>query len=355
MSGACGTEEKTETRQIGRDRNAQGAGEESARPECGDFGVQGGSAQRADQLLTVMLRMGEAMIDCGAEILRVEDTLNRIGFAYGACSMNVFVITSSIVITMEYAPGLQRTQTKRIRGTVGNDMTELEALNELSREICAGQPPVEEFRRRLREVLPRENARISFLHDASYHALLRKRASLASKRCADAGMRAQGQVPGWQSQEPERENSRSGAGLYTRKWIVSLTGYVLAAGAFAVFFGGTALDGLMAAAAGALTWLFVETISPLCMNQIMAQLILSFLSGLTIALLTRLVPTAHMDKIMIGDIMLLVPGIMFTNAIRDMLLGDTLSGLLRFCEAVLLAGMMAMGFIAAIWLAGQMF
>ena len=261
MSGACGTEEKTETRQIGRDRNAQGAGEESARPECGDFGVQGGSAQRADQLLTVMLRMGEAMIDCGAEILRVEDTLNRIGFAYGACSMNVFVITSSIVITMEYAPGLQRTQTKRIRGTVGNDMTELEALNELSREICAGQPPVEEFRRRLREVLPRENARISFLHDASYHALLRKRASLASKRCADAGMRAQGQVPGWQSQEPERENSRSGAGLYTRKRIVSLTGYVLAAGAFAVFFGGTALDGLMAAAAGALTWLFVETIS----------------------------------------------------------------------------------------------
>ena len=58
---------------------------------------------------------------------------------------------------------------------------------------------------------------------------------------------------------------------------------------------------------------------------------------------------------MIGDIMLLVPGIMFTNAIRDMLLGDTLSGLLRFCEAVLLAGMMAMGFIAAIWLAGQIF
>ena len=290
MSGACGTEEKTETE-------------------------QSEIAQRADRLLAVMLRMGEAMIDCGAEILRVEDTLNRIGFAYGACSMNVFVITSSIVITMEYAPGLQRTQTKRIRGTVGNDMSELEALNELSREICAGQPPVEEFQRRLQAVLPRENARMSFLHDAAYHAGL----------------------------------------LCTRKRMVSLTGYVLAAGAFAVFFGGTALDGLMAATAGALTWLFVETISPLCMNQIMAQLILSFLSGLTIAMLTRLVPTTHMDKIMIGDIMLLVPGIMFTNAIRDMLLGDTLSGLLRFCEAVLLAGMMAMGFIAAIWLAGQIF
>ena len=309
MSGACGTEEKTETE-------------------------QSEIAQRADRLLAVMLRMGEAMIDCGAEILRVEDTLNRIGFAYGACSMNVFVITSSIVITMEYAPGLQRTQTKRIRGTVGNDMSELEALNELSREICAGQPPVEEFQRRLQAVLPRENDRMSFLHDAAYHAGL-----LARDRNAAEKM----------------QNSRDAAKLCTRKRMVSLAGYVLAAGAFAVFFGGTALDGLMAATAGALTWLFVETISPLCMNQIMAQLILSFLSGLTIAVLTRLVPTTHMDKIMIGDIMLLVPGIMFTNAIRDMLLGDTLSGLLRFCEAVLLAGMMAMGFIAAIWLAGQIF
>ena len=300
MSGACWTEEKTETGQSGRDRNAQGAGEESARPGCGDSGVQGGRALRADQLLTVMLRMGEAMIDCGAEILRVEDTLNRIGFAYGACSMNVFVITSSIVITMEYAPGLQ---------SVGNDMTELEALNELSREICTGQPPVEEFQRRLQAVLPRENARMSFLHDAAYHAGL-----LARDRNAAEKM----------------QNSRDAAKPCTRKRMVSLTGYVLAAGAFAVFFGGTALDGLMAATAGALTWLFVETISPLCMNQIMAQLILSFLSGLTIAMLTRLVPTTHMDKIMIGDIMLLVPGIMFTNAIRDMLLGDTLSGLLRF-------------------------
>lgn len=37
---------------------------------------------------------------------------------------------------------------------------------------------------------------------------------------------------------------------------------------------------------------------------------------------------AHMDKIMIGDIMLLIPGLMSTNAIRDVLIGDTLSGII---------------------------
>lgn len=256
------------------------------------------NAGEASHLLSLMLRMGEAMIDCGAEILRVEDTLNRIGYACGACSMNVFVITSSIVITMEYAPGLQLTQTRRVRGMVGNDMAELEELNELSREVCAGGTSPAEFERKLSAITARTG-----------------------------------------SQKMRR--------------IMSLAGYLLASASFAVFFGGSWLDGALAGAAGVLTWLFVETVSPLCMNQIMSQLILSFLSGLCIAFLIRHVPGSHMDKIMIGDIMLLVPGIMFTNALRDMLLGDTLSGLLRMCEAVLLAGMMAVGFIAALWLAGR--
>ena len=47
------------------------------------------------------LIMGELMQTCGAEVFRVEDTLARMGKAYGVERMNVFVITSSIVITME--------------------------------------------------------------------------------------------------------------------------------------------------------------------------------------------------------------------------------------------------------------
>lgn len=50
--------------------------------------------------------------------------------------------------------------------------------------------------------------------------------------------------------------------------------------------------------------------------------------------------------------MLLVPGIPFTNAIRDILLGDIISGSLRLVEAVLLAAMLALGMMAAIWLMG---
>ena len=58
--------------------------------------------QTAKDYLHVFLDMGDALLNSGAEIFRVEDTLNRMGYACGATQMNVFVITSSIVITMEF-------------------------------------------------------------------------------------------------------------------------------------------------------------------------------------------------------------------------------------------------------------
>ena len=46
---------------------------------------------------------------------------------------------------------------------------------------------------------------------------------------------------------------------------------------------------------------------------------------------------------MIGNIMLVIPGIQFTTALRDMINGDTISGLLNMSEAVLKAISVAMG------------
>ena len=63
--------------------------------------------QTSKDFLHIFLDMGDALLNSGAEIFRVEDTLNRMGYACGAAQMNVFVITSSIVITMEF-PGEER-------------------------------------------------------------------------------------------------------------------------------------------------------------------------------------------------------------------------------------------------------
>ena len=92
--------------------------------------------QTSKEFLRIFLDMGEALLSSGAEIFRVEDTLNRMGYACGATQMNVFVITSSIVITMEFPGEGARTQTRRIRESYGNDFTKLEQLNDLSRRFC---------------------------------------------------------------------------------------------------------------------------------------------------------------------------------------------------------------------------
>ena len=84
-------------------------------------------------LLHQFLDLGEMMLSIGAEVKRVEDTLIRMGNAYGASRMNVFVITSSIVITMAFPDEMELTQTRRILSPGGSDFTKLEELNNLSR------------------------------------------------------------------------------------------------------------------------------------------------------------------------------------------------------------------------------
>lgn len=105
--------------------------------------------QTAKDYLHVFLDMGDALLNSGAEIFRVEDTLNRMGYACGATQMNVFVITSSIVITMEFPGDGARTQTRRVREDGGNDFTKLEQLNDLSRRFCRQPVSATELRKNL--------------------------------------------------------------------------------------------------------------------------------------------------------------------------------------------------------------
>lgn len=244
------------------------------------------------RLLHLLLDMGEMLLGSGAEINRVEDTLERVGHAYGASKMNVFVITSSIIITMEQEDGKMLTHTRRVNYSSSTDFTALEQLNALSRECCDHPIGLECFGRRLREI-----------------------------------------------SKPKRSRE-----LYI--------GSVLAAGSFAVFFGGTFWDGIVAALFGFLICLLQEKGTKLFANTIMFDLFCSFVVGTVICLTVRPLPQLNLDKIMIGDIMLLIPGIATTNAIRDMLMGDTISGLMRLIECIFWAGALASGFMAAIWMVG---
>ena len=90
---------------------------------------------------------------------------------------------------------------------------------------------------------------------------------------------------------------------------------------------------------------------PITPNTIVFNFATSLVTGLIICLVARLVPHMSIDMAIIGVIMLLIPGVAITNATRDMLSGDTISGVMRFIESLLWATSLALGFMAALWIA----
>lgn len=244
-------------------------------------------------LLHQFLDLGEMMLSIGAEVKRVEDTLVRMGNAYGASRMNVFVITSSIVITMAFPDEIELTQTRRILSPGGSDFTKLEELNNLSRRCCLSPMTVSQLQAEIRKL----------------------------------------------------ENTQP---AQSRIYI----GSILAAGGFAVFFGGTLWDGIAAGLFAMVICVFQDYLGTICPNKVIFNLLCSLAVGCGICGCARLIPGLHVDKIMIGDIMLLIPGIAMTNSVRDMLVGDTISGIMRLIESLLWAGSLACGFMISIWMIG---
>ena len=244
--------------------------------------------EKQTELAECLLDMGALLLDCGAEISRVEETLMRMGRAYGARHVDAFAITSIITLTMEFDDEDAITETRRIYSSAGTDFYRLEKLNDLSRSCCAAPIPVAELRAKLEHVA--------------------------------------------EGKKPES---------------VILWGSILAAGGFAVFFGGTIWDGLTAAAFALLICFLQKQLGHTQISTTGSNLFISFLSGLGVGLLCRLVPMLHMDMILIGDIMLLIPGIAMTNSIRNMLGGNTISGAVRLLESLIWAVALAGGCMTA--------
>lgn len=237
-----------------------------------------------ERMLEIILNIGQAMLENGAEVKRVEETMSRIGRAYGAKHMDTFVITSSIVVSMSFENG-SFSRTRRIRKTGDTDFKKLEEINALSRKYCEEPFDMEELSERFSQI--------------------------NKKKMSD---------------------------------IKKLAGSILAAGALAVFFGGTVLDGLTAAVFACLICVLQKYFSPLCDNIVFFNFITSLLTGILIGLVAVVIPI-NSDKVMIGDIMLLIPGIAFTNAVRDVFVGDTITGIMRLAESLLWAAAIAAGFM----------
>ena len=92
---------------------------------------------RSTECLTCALDAGELLLTYGAEVSRVEDTIQRLEHVCGFDLVDVFTITSSIVATVRLPDGGSITQSRRIKARVTN-LGRVAKINALSRRFCAG-------------------------------------------------------------------------------------------------------------------------------------------------------------------------------------------------------------------------
>ena len=118
------------------------------------------------------------------------------------------------------------------------------------------------------------------------------------------------------------------------------------------FFGGTAKVGLAASLSGVVLFATLYGSATLKMNSLIQTMFCSAVTSISVMLLVGIGIGVHPDKIMIGNIMLVIPGIQLTNSLRDMISGDMISGLLNMSEALMKAISVAMGFAMGVLFGG---
>ena len=237
------------------------------------------------ELLTRTMDIGEQMLICGAEVYRVEDSVKRMCTALGAKRVDVFFITTNMTVTIYDEEDTPYTQTRRV-SALGTDIERLHRLNQLSRKICATPMSAEEIR-------------------AEYENAMKSRV-----------------YPFW----------------------VTCLAYAVIAAAFTLFLGGNFVEALVSFAVGLLLKFVVTFAEKMLPNRIFSRFATTFIACTLAFGSVKLGWIADIDKVMIGNIMTLIPGVGLTNALRDLFTGDSIAGLLRMVEAILTALAIAAGY-----------
>ena len=215
-------------------------------------------------LTDLAARIGYELARSGAETFRIEETMRRVLIAYGI-DCQVFAIPNCVMVSLEAANGKPLMIMKRI-GFHGNDLEAVERLNALSRRICAETP--------------------------------------------DAGTAAQ-----WLEETLAARRSYSVPVYYL--------GNFCAAAGFCPVFGGTLPDCLWAGLFGLVIGFVTRQADRLEVNPFFSTIAAAFLMALGVYTAAGLRLLDNADAAIIGSLMILVPGLLITNSMRDIIYGDT--------------------------------
>ncbi|MBP3684755.1 MAG: threonine/serine exporter family protein [Oscillospiraceae bacterium] len=240
------------------------------------------------KLLDLATNLGYELAMAGAETFRVEESISRIMTAYGVSS-EVFAIPNYLVVSITSEEGHPITRMRRI-GSHGNNLDAVEKFSNLSRAICNRTPEPSEGLKWL------DHVRSQISHYG---------------------------IPT----------------LYL--------GYFLGAAGYGLFFGGNLLDSVCAGICGILVGLTNRYLAKQKANSFFQTIASAFLMAILAYAMGAAGLTRNPDAVTIGALMILVPGLLFTNAMRDIIYGDTNSGINRIVQVFLIAAAIVLGTASA--------
>ena len=209
------------------------------------------------EILSCAVEIGTKILEYGASVTYVEEAIKRICAAYGVQRSDVFVITSTIIVTI-CKDDETFTQTSRIL-KAGTDFRKLEDFSVLVEKICS------------------EGIEISILKEKI----------------------------------AEIENQKS------HHPFMDFFGRLLVGASFAIFFGGDWKDSVCAAFCGGIVYFFEKSFQTVWNNKFVYLLFASAVCGFLAITAAKLGLCGNADKVMIGTIMLLIPGSSLYYALRS--------------------------------------
>lgn len=244
----------------------------------------GETTMNINKIVNLAAHAGKIMLESGAEIYRVEETITRIGGSYNIYNIDAFVTLNVIIVSASDEHGQTISVIKRVRHRTLN-LEKISKVNNLSRHI----------------------------NDKDY-SLYKAEIKLS-----------------------EIESSRP----YSFKVTLLFSGTTTAF--FSLAFGGNAKDFIVSFFIGILIRLTSYAFNFLRTNEFFINILCGSIAALIALISTKYNIGSHTDTIIISSIMLLVPGLAITNAIRDTIAGDLISGISRGMEAFLAAVAIAIG------------
>lgn len=230
-------------------------------------------------ILMLALRAGEIMLVSGSEIYRAEDTVTHICKAYGISYTEVFATTTGIFLSLD-SGGDSKPYTiiKRIRN-VSIDLDMISLINNFSRDITSNPIPIEEAKARLADISKVEKYKFPF----------------------------------------------------------QILGGGLAASFFTFMLGAGYREFIVTVFIGALSYALAHFLDINRFNRFSRNFTVCALIALAALLFKTSGLALNVDAMIVGPLMIFLPGLAFTNAMRDSLAGDLLAGGARAMEAILIA------------------